>query len=101
MSSESWSKKIMNWLSMFAWIFRVAKKPTRSNYMIILKLGSLIVAILGIYSFLFSIAGEYLASSANFSLPYPLNLIVILTIVVIMAIILILVILSTRGLGRR
>lgn len=101
MSSERLSSKVKNWLGMLAWIFRVAKKPTRSNYMVILKLGSLIVAILGIYSFLFSVAGEYLAGSASLSLPYPLNLIVILTVVVILVVMLVLVILSTRGLGRR
>ncbi|MGC8606867.1 MAG: hypothetical protein ACP5GZ_06945 [Vulcanisaeta sp.] len=101
MSHESWSKKIVNWLSTIAWIFKVAKKPTRSNYMIILKLGSLIVAILGVYSFLFSVAQQYLTSSANFSLPYPLNLIIILTIIIILAVMLILVLLSTRGLGRK
>ncbi|MFB6470503.1 MAG: hypothetical protein TU36_004630 [Vulcanisaeta sp. AZ3] len=100
MSNRGLGRKIMNWLSMIAWIFRVAKKPTKSNYMVILKLGSLIVAIIGVYSFLFSVAGAYLTSSANFNLPYPLNLIVILTIVIIMIIMLILVILTTRGLGR-
>lgn len=103
MSSESWGgKRIINWLSMVVWIFRVSKKPTRDNYMVILKLGSLIVAVLGVYSFLFSVAQQYLTSSANFSLPYPLNLIVILTIVIILVIMLVLVVLSTRGgLGRR
>ena len=94
-------KKIANWFSTLAWIFKVAKKPTRSNYMIILKLGALIVAILGIYSFLFSVAQQYLTSSANFSLPYPLNLVVVLTVVIILAIMLILVLLSTRSLGRK
>ncbi|MFP3160496.1 MAG: hypothetical protein RXQ95_03580 [Vulcanisaeta sp.] len=101
MSSEGWVRRLMNWLSMLVWIFKVSKKPTRGNYMVVLKLGALIIAILGIYSFLFNIAGEYLASSANFNLPYPLNLVVVLTIVVILGIMLILVILSTRGLGRR
>ena len=101
MSSEGLGKKITNWFSTLTWIFKVAKKPTRSNYMIILKLGALIVAILGVYSFLFSVAQQYLTSSANFSLPYPLNLIVVLTVVIILAIILILVLLSTRSLGRR
>ncbi len=82
------------------WIFKVAKKPSRSNYMIVLKLGSLIVAILGVYSFIFNIAGSYLMGQASFPLPYPLNLIVILSVVVILAIVLIVVILSTRSLGR-
>ncbi len=101
MSSEGLGKRIMNWLGTLAWIFKVARKPSRNNYMIILKLGTLIVAILGVYSFLFSVAQQYITSSANFSLPYPLNLVVVLTIVIILAIMLILVILGTRGLGRR
>ncbi|MCG2886819.1 MAG: hypothetical protein L7G98_02565 [Vulcanisaeta sp.] len=99
--SNGWVKKFMNWLSMLAWIFRVSKKPTRENYMVILRLGALIVTILGIYSFLFNIAGEYLSNSANFNIPYPLNMIVVLTVIVILGAALILVILSTRGLGRK
>lgn len=93
-------RKLIDWLNSVRWIFKVSKKPSRNNYMVVLKLGSLIVAILGVYSFLFNIAGEYLLGQANFALSYPLNLIVILTVVIVLIIMLVVVILSTRGIGR-
>jgi len=78
----------------------VVKKPTRTNYFVVLRLGSLIVAALGVYSFLFSMAGFALASgNYTIALSYPLNLIAILTTVVVIVILLVVVMISTRRLG--
>ncbi len=69
-------RKVKEFIDMIKWIFKVASKPGKDEYMTVLRLGLLVTLAIGVYSFLFSLAGEALLGVRRLALPYPLNVIV-------------------------
>ncbi|MGC8596360.1 MAG: hypothetical protein ACP5NY_00415 [Thermocladium sp.] len=93
-------KKIREYINLMLWVFKVAKKPDRDDYMSIVKIGGLLVVVLGAYSLIFNFI-FYLLVTPHFSIPYPENIIVLATIVVIIAALSIVLIISTRNMGKQ
>lgn len=93
-------KKVKEYINLMLWVFKVAKKPDRDDYMSIIKIGGLLVVILGAYSLIFNFI-FYVLVTPHFSIPYPENIIVLVTIIVIIAALSIVLILSTRNMGKQ
>ena len=93
-------KKIREYINLMLWVFKVAKKPDREDYMSIVKIGGLLVVILGAYSLIFNFI-FYVLVTPHFSISYPENIIVFATIVAIIAALSIVLIISTRNMGKQ
>ncbi len=93
-------KKMREYINLMLWVFKVAKKPDREDYMSIVKIGGLLVVILGAYSLIFNFI-FYVLVTPHFSISYPENIIVFSTIVAIIAALSIVLIISTRNMGKQ
>lgn len=93
---KSLFKKLRDIFGLVFWAIRVSQKPDRADYMSVLRLGLLIVLILGTYAFIFSITGYMITRPGFTAPPYPLNIVVIITVVCIILISTVLLIYSVR-----
>jgi len=79
-------RKFRDIIGLVFWAIKVSQKPDKADYMSVLRLGLLIVLILGTYAFIFSITGYMIIRPGFAAPPYPLNIVVIITVVCIILI---------------
>lgn len=80
------------------WIVKVAQKPSRKEYTMLLKVNALVIAIIGFYSFLISIMAYLLMGYVRITLSPFIGM--ILLIIITIAFIFMMFLMPRRGVGR-